>query len=162
MAKTKNAGLYASIALAVVAVIVVIVGIVIMNNNKNTEPAGDEYDIIEPAEPEDTSNYETVDEIIELGDYDGMKELSKAIQNGEATGKIVQITGKVSHPMTSYSIVQESADGTEKIGTQFVIEGAEESDYPQDEDLITITGEVVEKESLYFVIQTTPEYIEIQ
>lgn len=154
MAKSKN-GLYIGIGVAVVAVIAIVVGLIIAN-----KPKGTEIDVVEePQEAEVVSTFDNVDEIVDFGDYDAMYTLSKSIQNGEATGKIVRIEGLVSHPMSKYSIVEESADGTGSIGTEFVIEGADETSYPDDGARVVITGAVIEKEPLYFVIQTTPEYI---
>ena len=89
-----------------------------------------------------------------------MYTLSKSIQNGEATGEIVMIDGVVSHPMTKYSIVEKGEDGN-KIGTEFVIEGIEEDAYPEDGTRLVITGEVIEKEPLYYIIKTTPEYVNV-
>jgi hypothetical protein len=154
MDKSKN-GLYAGIAVAVVAVIAIIVGLVIANNNKN---AGN-GEIEEPETSEVVSTFDSVDETVEFGDYDAMQTLAKDIQNGDAIGKIVQIEGLVSHPMSKYSIVEENADGTSKIGTEFVIEGMDEADYPEDGTRIVITGAVIEKEPLYYVIQTTADYV---
>ena len=159
MAKSKNNNaLYICIGVAVVVVIAIIVGVIIGNNNKGGQPASGEPGASQTTGT--TPDYSTVDELIEFGDYNGMETLSKEIQNGYATGKVVTIEGLVSHPMSTYSVVQASEDGTKKIGTQFIIEGAEDADYPEDGARIVITGEVFEKEPMYFVIKTTPEYIE--
>lgn len=159
MGKNKT-GLYAGIA-AIVVVIAVIIGVVLAKGGGSNNNGGDDNGTINNPDETlvDDVDYDTVDVSIAFGDYEAMSELSKEIQNGEATGKIVEIEGIVSHPMSLYSIVQESEDGTGSIGTQFIIEGAEDSDYPEDGDRITITGEVVEKEPLYFVIKTTPDYV---
>ena len=161
MAKSKNNNvLYIGIGVAVVVVIAIVIAVVMMNKNKSSDNGGDGgtsdnggSSIVE---------YNSVDESIDLGDYEGMQTLSKAIQNGEMVGKIVKIHGLVSHPMSTYSVVQENEDGTQKIGTQFIIDDAEDDEYPEDGDEIVITGEVVEKSPMYFVIKTTKNNIEIQ
>ena len=163
MAKSKN-GLYAGIAVAVVIIVAVVVGVLVANRKNNAPVEEDlpEAGVVEPitdeAEPKDFS---TIDETIAFGDYDGMMLLSKSIQNGEATGKVVKIEGVVSHPMSNYSIVQMTEDGSQSVGTQFVIEGVDEDGYPQDGEKIILTGHVIEKEPMYFVIQTYPELIEV-
>lgn len=165
MAKSNN-GLYAGIAVAVVVIVAVVVGVLVMNR-KNT-PVDNDIDsanVVEPTTNNNTNNdsnvqdLSVIDETIEFGDYDSMMILSKSIQNGEATDKVVKIEGIVSHPMSNYSIVQISEDGTQSVGTQFVIEGMTEDDYPDDGEHIVLTGRVIEKEPMYFVIQTWPEYI---
>ena len=102
-----------------------------------------------------------VDTTILLGDYDGMTTLSKDIQNGYATGKVVKIEGTVSHPLSTYSVVQSNESGSAKIGTQFIIEG-DGATYPSDGSHIVITGKVVEKEPLLYLIVTLPDYIEVK
>ena len=160
MAKSKNNNaLYIGIGIAVVVVIAIIVAVVMINKNKGSDNGGDNT-----GGSDDSSlvEYDTVDETIELGDYEGMQTLSKAIQNGEKVGSVVKIHGFVSHPMSTYSVVQENEDGTQKIGTQFIIDGGEDSDYPEDGVEVVITGEVVEKSPMYFVIETTTNNIEVQ
>ena len=162
MAKGKNNnGLYIGICVAVVAVIAIVVGVIMMNKNKGDNEANESGD---NGGTQDSSvvEYNSVDESIALGDFGAMQKLSKAIQNGEMVGKIVKINGLVSHPMSTYSVVQENEDGTKKIGTEFIIAGAEDGDYPKDGDTIVITGEVVEKSPMYFVIQTTKNNLEVQ
>ena len=150
----SNKGLYAGIIVAVILVVAVIVGVIISRGNGEDVGEGtDETQI------EEVSRFDEVDQDIAFGSFDEMKDLSKSIQNGEITGQVVRIEGFVSHPMTKYSIVQENEDGSEKIGTEFVIEGVDESEYPQDGTRVIITGEVFEKEPLYYVIKTTPEYV---
>ena len=163
MAKSKN-GLYAGIAVAVVIIVAVVVGVLVANR-KNNAPADEDLpeagvveSITDETEPMDFS---TIDETIAFGDYDGMMLLSKSIQNGEATGKVVKIEGIVSHPMSNYSIVQMTEDGSQSVGTQFVIERVDEDGYPQDGERIILTGRVIEKEPMYFVIQTYPDFIEV-
>lgn len=162
MAKSKNNNtLYIGIGVAVVVVIAIVVAIVMMNRNRGDSNGGDNGGTSGSG---DTSvvEYNSVDESIQLGDYDGMYTLSKAIQNGEMGGKVVKIHGLVSHPMSTYSVVQENEDGTQKIGTQFIIDGADDADYPEDGDEIVITGEVVENSPMVFVIKTTKNNIEKQ
>lgn len=156
MAKTKNNNsIYIWVAVAVAVVIAIIVAVVVMNNNKGGGSGSDSGN-------SGAVDYSTVDETIMFGDYDGMEKLSKAIQNGEMVGKVVKINGLVSHPMSTYSVVQPSEDGSKKIGTQFIISDAESSDYPEDGDTIVITGEVVENSPMVFVIKTTKNNIEKQ
>lgn len=159
MAKEKTTGLYSCIAIIVVIIIAVVIGVVVANNNK----AGDTSDNGDSSSGGSTAqNYSTVDVSIEYGDYDGMAKLSKGIQNGEATGKTVKIEGTVSHPMSSYSVVQENESGNQKIGTRFIIDGASDDDYPEDGDHIVITGTVTELEPLVFIIQTTKNHVEVK
>ena len=160
MANSKNNNtLYIGIGVAVVVVIAIIIAVVMMNKNKGGSGGSGDTG---KSDTGDSSyvEYNSVDESIALGDYEGMQTLSKAIQNGEMVGKIVKINGLVSHPMSTYSVVQANADGSQKIGTQFIIDGASDADYPQDGDEIVITGEVVENSPMVFVIKTTKNNIE--
>ena len=152
--RKDNRNLIIGIVVAVVVVIAIIIGIIVGNSAKPADDGG------EPGPSEPTADYSMVDEVIGFGDYGAMEIQAKSIQNGEMTGKIVQIDGIVSHPMSKYSIVEEDENGN-GIGTEFVIEGVDEDGYPQDGDHIIITGEIIEKEPLYFVIKTTPEYVSI-
>ena len=159
MAGRADKGVVIGVVVAAVVLIAVIIGVIIMNGG-----GGDGMDEGEESgQVEDNSvevDFSNVDVAVGYGDYDVMFAQSKAIQNGEMTGKIITIDGIVSHPMTKYSIVEESSDGTQ-VGTEFVIDGVDESEYPKDGDHAIITGVVVEKAPLYFVIKTTPEYVEI-
>ena len=158
MAKTKNNNsLYIGIAVAVVAVIAIIIAVVVINNRK-----GEDGDSDSGSGGSSVVEYNSVDESIAFGDYEGMEKLSKAIQNGEMVGKVVKIKGLVSHPMSTYSIVQPNEDGTQKIGTQFIISDADDSDYPEDGDTVVITGEVVQNSPMVFVIKTTKNNVEKQ
>ena len=108
------------------------------------------------------SDLAKVDETIEFGDFEGMEKLSKDIQNGFATGKVVKIRGLVSNfgKGMSYNIVQEKDNN--KVGTTFVIEGASEDAYPIDGTQISLVGIVVaEPNGLVYTIHTLPEFIEI-
>ena len=109
--------------------------------------------------PEDLAN---VDITIEYGDFDGMVALAKDIQNFKADDKVVQIDGEVLHfaEGMSYNIVEPSADGKERRGTSFIIQGAEESAYPADGTHIKITGKVAE-DGLSRHILTLPEFVEV-
>lgn len=137
---------------AVVAVVIAVVGVVIANGNSGDNSGSSESNF--------ASELSNVDVAIEYGDYDAMEELSKDIQNGLATGKVVKIDGIVSHPLSFYSIVEPNETGTASIGTRFVIEG--ETGYPEDKDHVVITGKVIELEPLVFVIKTTTDYVEAQ
>lgn len=108
---------------------------------------------------EDLAN---VDITIEYGDFDGMSALAKDIQNYKDDGKVVQIDGVVLHfaEGMSYNIVEVSADGKEKKGTSFIIQGAEESAYPSDGTHVKITGKVIE-DGLARHILTLPEFVEV-
>ena len=72
----------------------------------------------------------------------------------------MKIDGIVLHPGTSYSIGQANASGSAKIGTQFDILDAAAAYYPADKDRVAITGKVVEKEPLYYMIETLQEFVE--
>lgn len=159
MAKKNNNLIY--ICIAVVVLIAVIIGVIVAmkgnggNNGGDSDNGGTSQDAGLTA-----ADLAKVDVTVEYGDYDGMQELSKAIQNGEMTGKVVKIDGIVMHPGTSYSIGQASEAGSSKIGTQFDIVDAAAAYYPADKDRVVITGKVVEKEPLYYMIETLQEFVE--
>ena len=106
MAKAKNNNLL-YIGIAVVVVVAVIIGVIVAvkgnsgNNGGDSDNGGTSQDAGLTA-----ADLAKVDVEIEYGDYDGMEKLSKSIQNGEMTGKVVKIDGVVMHPGTSYSIGQ--------------------------------------------------------
>ncbi|MBR0467455.1 hypothetical protein IJJ53_00880 [Candidatus Saccharibacteria bacterium] len=160
MAKAKKNNLL-YIGIAVVVVIAVVIGVIVAvkgnsgNNGGDSDNGGTSQDAGLTA-----ADLAKVDVEIEYGDFDGMQELSKAIQNGEMTGKVVKIDGTVMHPGTSYSIGQANEAGSSKIGTQFDIVDAAAAYYPADKDRVTITGKVVEKEPLYYMIETLREFVE--
>ena len=108
-------------------------------------------------------NFSAVDVTIAYGDYAGMETLAKDIQNGNATDKIVTIDGVCMHPGTSYSIGEPNEDGSKKIGTQFLIVGADPSIYPADEAHIGLTGVVtkIDPDHGVFGIATLPELVQI-
>ncbi len=159
MAKKNNNLIY--ICIAVVVLIAVIIGVIVAvkgnsgNNGGDSDNGGTSQDAGLTA-----ADLAKVDVEIEYGDYDGMEKLSKSIQNGEMTGKVVKIDGIVMHPGTSYSIGQANGAGSSKIGTQFDIIDAAAADYPADKDRVVITGKVVEKEPLYYMIETLQEFVE--
>ena len=163
MVKNNKKTLY--IGIGAVVVIAIVVGVVLMNNNKGSSDQGNNGGTAQNSNggaSEGTglkaSELENVDVVVEYGDYDAMYDLSKSIQNGEMVGKVVKIDGDVSHPMSTYSIVQHNADGSQSIGTQFVIDGNVE--YPDDDDRAVIIGKVIETDPMVFVIQTIPGYVQ--
>lgn len=153
MAKKSNNNMIIGCIVAAVVVIAIVVGVIVATRGKGGEGGNGDQGT-------NQADYSTIDVSVEYDDYDTMYTEAKAIQNGESTGKIVKIDGVVSHPMSKYSIVEEG-EGGNKIGTEFEIEGASEGDYPKDGQRVIITGEVIEKQPLYFIIKTTPKYVEI-
>lgn len=160
MAKAKNNNLL-YIGIAVVVVIAIVIGVIVAvkgnsgNNGEDSDNSGTSQDAGLTA-----ADLAKVDVEIEYGDYDGMEKLSKSIQNGEMTGKVVKIDGVVMHPGTSYSIGQANESGSAKIGTQFDIVDAAAAYYPADKDHVVITGKVVEKQPLVYTIETISEFVE--
>lgn len=133
------------------------------DNNTNTSQTSNEGKDEKTTASVTVDDLKNIDETITFGDYEAQKTLSKAIQNGEKTGKVVKIEGLVNHIGSSYSIVQQSEDGTEKIGTTFTIEDGTESDYPADEAHIVITGIVRADESGFvFTIKTLKSFVEVK
>ena len=96
---------------------------------------------------------------IQYGDYDGMKTFSTDTQNGRTVGQIVKIDGLVYHPGMSYSIVQESAEESSKIGTVFTIDDLEKADYPADGTRVEITAKVVEVDTLNYQLVTLEKFV---
>ena len=158
--KQNKSNLYIWIVVAVIVVVAIIVGVVIANNNKGGD-GGDNGGSSSGASSS-VPEYNHVDKTIMYGEFEEMEALSKAIQNGEMVGKIVKIDGLVSHPMSTYSVVQPNETGSQKIGTKFVITDVDEADYPNDGDRVVITGEIVEESPMVFVIRTYPRYVEVQ
>lgn len=161
MAKSKNNNMLYIGIVAVVVIIAIIVGVVLANRGSGNE-GGDTGTGEETSQTESlkASDLASVDEVVEYGDYDAMYDLSKSIQNGEMTGQVVQIDGDISHPMSTYSIVEQNEEGSSSIGTQFIIAG--DAEYPEDGDRAVITGMVIEQSPMVFVIQTLPEFVEVQ
>ena len=154
MVEKKNKGIIVGMVVAVVVLIVVVAVVLVTKSDREKAiESGDGGIVVQ-------MDYSKPDVVVEYGDYDTMRAQSKAIQNGEMLGKTVRIEGIVSHPMTKYSIVQEDEDGN-KIGTEFVIEGLDEDEYPQDGERVVISGEVIEKSTLYYIIKTRPEFVEV-
>ena len=153
MAKKISKNIVIGCIVAAVVVIAIIVGVIVATKGKGNDGGSGGQEI-------NQVDYSIIDVSIDYGDYDAMYTEAKAIQNGESTGKIIKIDGVVSHPLSKYSIVEES-EGGNKIGTEFEIEGASEDDYPKDGQRVVITGEVIEKQPLYFIIKTAPKYVEI-
>lgn len=163
MAKAKNNSLL-YIGIAVVVVVAVIIGVIVAvkgNGGNNGGDGGDNGGTSQDAGLT-AADLAKVDVEIEYGDYDGMEKLSKSIQNGEMTGKVVKIDGVVMHPGTSYSIGQANESGSAKIGTQFNIVDTAAAYYPADKDHVMITGKVVEKQPLVYMIETISEFVEKQ
>ena len=104
----NNNSLYICLAVTAAIIIAAVVAIVMINKNSGENSQGQTSSV----------EYTSLDETIDYGDYEAMETLSKNIQNGYATGKVVQIDGIVSHPMSKYSIVQANSDGSQKIGTE--------------------------------------------
>ena len=162
MAKAKNNNLI-YIGIAVVVVVAVIIGVIVAVKGNSGDNGGDSDNGGTSQDAGLTAaGLAKVDVEIEYGDYDGMEKLSKSIQNGEMTGKVVKIDGVVMHPGTSYSIGQANESSSAKIGTQFDIVDAAAAYYPADKDHAMITGKVVEKEPLVYMIETISEFVEKQ
>ena len=152
MAKMDKKIVGVIMGVAVVAAVATVAVVMINKNNSGSSNEGGSTSSL-------VEDLKKVDARISYEDFEGMKNLSKDIQNGKMTGKVVEIDGLVNHPGQSYSIVEKSADGKQKIGTVFTIEDGEKADYPSDGARITITAKVVEKESLNFQLVTLKEYI---
>ena len=174
--KPNNGPIYAIVAAVVVVIVAIIIGVVIINNNrddddknKNQSTSQTENSNSATNNSQSNGNAQTngnvtaaelanVDVVVEYGNYDAMQTLSKDIQNGRMTGKVVKIDGLVSHPGTKYSIVQPNASGSQKIGTEFVIEDS--ADYPHDGERAVVVGKVIEKEPAYFIIVTLDDFVD--
>ena len=137
--------------IAGVAVVAAVATVAVVMINKNGGSGAGGASLVE--------DLKKVDAMISFDDYEGMQNLAKDIQNGKMTGKVVEIDGLVSHPGQSYSIVEKSADGKQKIGTVFTIDDGGEADYPSDGTRVTITAKVIEKGSLNFQLVTLKEYV---
>ena len=157
---------------AAVVIIGVIIAIDVATSTKSDE-GGDNKDKNGSSQQEDkkdndkktsisADDLKNIDETIDFGDYDAQQTLSKAIQNGEKTGKVVKIEGTVSHfsKGMSFNIGQKKTEGNQFIGTTFVIEDAvSEDEYPQDGDHVVITG-IVKAEGYAFQIKTLKKFVE--
>lgn len=157
--KNKNNSLL-YIGIAAVVIIAIVVGVVIAMRNKGGDTGNNGGSDTSQTAGLSAADLANVDITVAYGDYDAMEELSKAIQNGEMVGKVVKIDGIVMHPATSYSIGQANESGSAKIGTQFDIVDAAAAYYPADGDRAVITGKVVEKQPLVYMIETLSEFVE--
>ena len=157
--KNKNNSLL-YIGIAAVVIIAIVVGVVIAMRNKGGDAGNNGGSDTSQTAGLSAADLANVDITVAYGDYDAMEELSKAIQNGEMVGKVVKIDGIVMHPATSYSIGQANESGSAKIGTQFDIVDAAAAYYPADGDRAVITGKVVEKQPLVYMIETLSEFVE--
>ena len=137
-----------------VAIVVVIAAViaVIMLNKKPSDGGNDNSGSTTSITADSLKN---PDVKIAFGDFDSMKDLAKKIQNGEMTGKIIEVDGTVLHPGSSYSIGQKN--GSSSIGTVFKIEDS--SEYPADKAHVKITGKVVEDSPMVFIIKTVAEKV---
>ena len=102
---------------------------------------------------------------IALGDFEGMGTLAKDIQEFRNEGAIVQIDGYVSNfgKGMSYNIVEKNEDGSQSVGTTFVIEGVDEDAYPADGTHVQLTGKVAHSDTKSFlIIRTLPEFVVVQ
>ncbi len=177
--KTNNGPIYAIIAAVVVVIVAVIIGIVVMNSDRDDDDDKNRNQATSQTEKSSSTSNDNsqasgnntqtsgnvtapelanVDVAVAYGDYAAMQSLSKDIQNGKMTGKVVRIDGIVAHPGTKYSIVQQDASGSQKIGTEFVIEDS--ADYPHDGERAVVVGKVIEKEPAYFIIATLDEFVD--
>ncbi|MBR2593941.1 MAG: hypothetical protein IKD83_04865 [Firmicutes bacterium] len=131
------------------------------------EKAGDAVEKAGDAVEEAVSaaDLSAVDVTVEFGDYEAMKNLSTEIQNGRATGQVVQVDGTVSNfaKGMSYSIGEKDEAAGQSIGTTFKIVGVEEDDYPTDGTHAKITGKVAPdpENGAAFYIYTLPEFVEV-
>lgn len=87
--------------------------------------------------------------IIESGDYAGMEAFAKELQSGGNEGKVVRITGiNARSPFGAKATINESDGSGKKIGTTYMIQGADSIDaYPEDDAEITVTGVVVKSDN---------------
>ena len=151
----KNKGLYLGIGAVVVVAVVIGIIVAVTRGGGSGEGGGSSDSTVYTA-----NDFSPIEQSVHFGEYDEMFTLSKSIQNGEATGKIVEIDGIVSHPGTKYSIVQKNADGTESIGTEFVIE-SNNPNYPKDGDHVIMVGKVVERGAMYWNLATIQELVSV-
>ena len=87
--------------------------------------------------------------VIESGDYAGMEAFAKELQSGGNMGKVVKITGiSARSPFGAKATISESDGNGKKIGTTYVIQGADSIDaYPAEDAEIVITGVVVKSDN---------------
>jgi len=154
----NNSLLY--IGIAVVVLIAIVIGVAIVMRNKGGDTGSNGGSDTSQTAGLSAADLSNVDVTVVYGDYDAMEKLSKAIQNGEMVGKVVKIDGVVMHPANSYSIGQANESVSAKIGTQFDIVDAAAVYYPADGDRVVITGKVVEKQPLVYMIETLSDFVE--
>jgi len=95
--------------------------------------------------PEDVNDFTGVDFSapsikVSFGDYDKMFETSKAIQNYQLEGVVVEIDGVIKNTAMSHSIQMYNADKSQSVGTELHIIGLDDKDYPEDDTRIHIVG----------------------
>lgn len=152
--------------------ILVIVGAVwfffIRGKNNDSQPENEEVssfdDVNSVTEAEFTQK--NLAETIGFNDYTAMFTFSKAVQNGQKTGEIVEIEGLVSHKTSSYSVVQENPKKAEEgemsqIGTVFTIKDGSETDYPADGKRVKIMAKVMEVSPLNFQLVTFKKFVNV-
>lgn len=110
-----------------------------------------------PAAPE--ADLSKVDVDIAFGDYDAMQNFMQKVGNFEAEENVVKIDGVVSKLGTSYSIMEEDANGG-RLGVTLVVDGWTDADYPADYTRVQILGVVV-TEGWNHYISVLPENITI-
>lgn len=159
--KAKGSKTMTYAIIGVLAVALIGGGIFLLTRNKGDNNGGNSSDVPEVVEPTVVTAAELNGEravTIAYGDYEAMQTLASDIQNGRMTGKIVEIDGIVSHPGTSYSITEASADGTTKIGTVFNIKDG--SAYPEDGKRARVIAKVVEESAMNFQLATLKDFVE--
>ncbi len=113
----------------------------------------------------DLSGYDFSSPDIEVGfgSFEVMDAQASAIQNGEYEDMILTIDGVVIHPGSSYAIGEANEDGSQRIGTQFIIVDGTDADYPADGAHVRLTGVVTIINEDYHVwgIATTTSMIEV-
>lgn len=96
------------------------------------------------------------------GDYDAMESFAKELQSGQNEGKVVKITGINSRSNfgAKASIMESNGDG-KKIGTTYIITGADSIDaYPAEDATIEITGVVTKSDNgISCQIEVAPENV---
>ena len=91
---------------------------------------------------------------VAYGDFEAM----------QTTGEVVSIEGEVINfaKGMSYSIGEKDPNAGSRVGTTFVIVGAEEDAYPKDTTHVKFTGKVFfDEDAFSFKLYTLPEYVEV-
>lgn len=165
--KAKGSKTTTYIIIGVIVAALIGGGVFLLTRNKGDSGSTDSGSA-ETSEDEGKSTYSvtptelsgTKDITIAYGDFEAMKNLASGIQNGEMTGKTVEIDGIVSHPGMSFSITEASSDGSTKIGTVFIIQ--DEPVYPDDGAHIKISAKVVEVSPMNFQLVTLKDFVEVK